>query len=159
MRFYAPVAQLDRASDYGSEGLGFDSLRVRQFQRSHLDFVQVALLLGGPAHPGLGGEFDGGNSRFTSSHAATISEILKSGVRRFNRKERKERREDAGLVLCAERARGRRGVGCEAQRTSRGDSIRRGSLLQLPMLSLEADRFDDPTQCAGEGHKLQKVAR
>ena len=28
---YAPVAQLDRASDYGSEGLGFDSLRVRQF--------------------------------------------------------------------------------------------------------------------------------
>ena len=27
----APVAQLDRASDYGSEGLGFDSLRVRQF--------------------------------------------------------------------------------------------------------------------------------
>src|SRR5947209_1462205 len=29
--FHAPVAQLDRASDYGSEGLGFDSLRVRQF--------------------------------------------------------------------------------------------------------------------------------
>jgi hypothetical protein len=27
--FHAPVAQLDRASDYGSEGLGFDSLRVR----------------------------------------------------------------------------------------------------------------------------------
>ena len=25
----APVAQLDRASDYGSEGLGFESLRVR----------------------------------------------------------------------------------------------------------------------------------
>ena len=25
---YAPVAQLDRASDYGSEGLGFESLRV-----------------------------------------------------------------------------------------------------------------------------------
>ena len=24
----APVAQLDRASDYGSEGLGFESLRV-----------------------------------------------------------------------------------------------------------------------------------
>jgi hypothetical protein len=29
--FRAPVAQLDRASDYGSEGLGFDSLRVRHF--------------------------------------------------------------------------------------------------------------------------------
>jgi hypothetical protein len=29
--FHAPVAQLDRASDYGSEGLGFDSLRVRHF--------------------------------------------------------------------------------------------------------------------------------
>ena len=28
----APVAQLDRASDYGSEGLGFESLRVRHFQ-------------------------------------------------------------------------------------------------------------------------------
>src|SRR6516225_6888360 len=27
----APVAQLDRASDYGSEGLGFESLRARQF--------------------------------------------------------------------------------------------------------------------------------
>ncbi len=25
----APVAQLDRASDYGSEGWGFDSLRAR----------------------------------------------------------------------------------------------------------------------------------
>ncbi len=25
---YAPVAQLDRASDYGSEGLGFESLQV-----------------------------------------------------------------------------------------------------------------------------------
>ena len=30
--FRAPVAQLDRASDYGSEGLGFDSLWVRHFQ-------------------------------------------------------------------------------------------------------------------------------
>ena len=26
---YAPVAQLDRASDYGSEGYGFDSFRAR----------------------------------------------------------------------------------------------------------------------------------
>lgn len=25
---YAPVAQLDRASDFGSEGLGFESLRA-----------------------------------------------------------------------------------------------------------------------------------
>ncbi len=30
---HAPVAQLDRASDYGSEGLGFDSLRVHHFHR------------------------------------------------------------------------------------------------------------------------------
>ena len=27
----APVAQLDRASDYGSEGLGFESLRACHF--------------------------------------------------------------------------------------------------------------------------------
>ena len=27
---HAPVAQLDRASDYGSEGLGFESSRARQ---------------------------------------------------------------------------------------------------------------------------------
>jgi hypothetical protein len=29
---HAPLAQLDRASDYGSEGWEFDSLRVRQFK-------------------------------------------------------------------------------------------------------------------------------
>ena len=29
---YAPVAQLDRASDYGSEGWGFKSLRVHHFE-------------------------------------------------------------------------------------------------------------------------------
>src|SRR5437660_6669530 len=29
-----PVAQLDRASDFGSEGWGFDSLRGRHFSRS-----------------------------------------------------------------------------------------------------------------------------
>ena len=28
--FCGPVAQLDRASDFGSEGWGFDSLRGRQ---------------------------------------------------------------------------------------------------------------------------------
>ena len=33
---YAPVAQLDRASDFGSEGWGFDSLRVHL--ESNLDF-------------------------------------------------------------------------------------------------------------------------
>jgi hypothetical protein len=27
----APVAQLDRASDFGSEGWGFDSLRVHEY--------------------------------------------------------------------------------------------------------------------------------
>ena len=29
----APVAQLDRASDYGSEGLGFESLRACSFNK------------------------------------------------------------------------------------------------------------------------------
>ena len=29
---YASVAQLDRASDYGSEGCGFDSCQVRQIK-------------------------------------------------------------------------------------------------------------------------------
>ena len=29
----APVAQLDRASDYGSEGWGFDSLQARHFNK------------------------------------------------------------------------------------------------------------------------------
>jgi hypothetical protein len=38
--FRAPVAQLDRASDYGSEGLGFDSLRVRQSFIPKRDFVE-----------------------------------------------------------------------------------------------------------------------
>ena len=33
----APVAQLDRASDYGSEGLGFESLRARHFSSRGLD--------------------------------------------------------------------------------------------------------------------------
>jgi hypothetical protein len=31
-----PVAQLDRASDFGSEGWGFDSLRGRHFNREGL---------------------------------------------------------------------------------------------------------------------------
>ena len=30
----APVAQLDRASDFGSEGSGFESLRARQLDLS-----------------------------------------------------------------------------------------------------------------------------
>ncbi len=30
----APVAQLDRASDFGSEGLGFESLRAHQLDLS-----------------------------------------------------------------------------------------------------------------------------
>lgn len=33
---FAPVAQLDRASDYGSEGLGFESLQVREKKQSPL---------------------------------------------------------------------------------------------------------------------------
>jgi hypothetical protein len=35
----APVAQLDRASDYGSEGLKFESSRVRHFDRAALAWV------------------------------------------------------------------------------------------------------------------------
>lgn len=31
----APVAQLDRALDYGSKGLGFESLRARQLSIHH----------------------------------------------------------------------------------------------------------------------------
>ncbi len=31
----ALVAQLDRASDYGSEGWGFESLRARQISAGH----------------------------------------------------------------------------------------------------------------------------
>ena len=31
----APVAQLDRASDYGSEGLGFESLRVHDLNYNY----------------------------------------------------------------------------------------------------------------------------
>ena len=40
-----PVAQLDRASDYGSEGLGFNSLRVHQFQSPLRTNVREGLLL------------------------------------------------------------------------------------------------------------------
>ncbi len=38
----APVAQLDRASDYGSEGLGFESLRacfLQQLFQKNAGFV------------------------------------------------------------------------------------------------------------------------
>src|SRR5690349_5536832 len=38
--FWAPVAQLDRASDYGSEGLGFESLRARHFPRRHFHLTR-----------------------------------------------------------------------------------------------------------------------
>ena len=31
LNFYASVAQLDRASDFGSEGRGFESYRVRHY--------------------------------------------------------------------------------------------------------------------------------
>ena len=38
---HAPVAQLDRASDYGSEGYGFDSFRAR-----HIRFIRGVAQLG-----------------------------------------------------------------------------------------------------------------
>ena len=37
----APVAQLDRASDYGSEGLEFDSLRVYHFYCLFFSFTSA----------------------------------------------------------------------------------------------------------------------
>ena len=43
----APVAQLDRASDYGSEGLGFDSLRVHN---KGFSFLKPFLLYGTSMH-------------------------------------------------------------------------------------------------------------
>ncbi len=42
--FHAAVAQLDRASDYGSEGLGFDSLRLRHFYRISMKFLLLSLI-------------------------------------------------------------------------------------------------------------------
>jgi hypothetical protein len=42
---HAPVAQLDRASDYGSEGLGFDSLRVRHFEAPAIQQVAGVFVL------------------------------------------------------------------------------------------------------------------
>ena len=46
-RCCAPVAQLDRAPDYGSGGLGFESLRARQFARvSEVSDFSILLLNG-----------------------------------------------------------------------------------------------------------------
>ena len=38
---FVPVAQLDRASDYESEGWEFESLRARHVPQSHRDFVHL----------------------------------------------------------------------------------------------------------------------
>ena len=38
-----PVAQLDRASDYGSEGWGFESLRARTYKYQYQYQYQVAV--------------------------------------------------------------------------------------------------------------------
>ena len=45
-KILAPVAQLDRASDYGSEGCGFDSCRARQFNKREVAQLGRALGLG-----------------------------------------------------------------------------------------------------------------
>jgi hypothetical protein len=37
---HGPVAQLDRASDFGSEGWGFDSLRGRHCHSFHVELPQ-----------------------------------------------------------------------------------------------------------------------
>ena len=50
---YAPVAQLDRASDYGSEGLGFESLRARYINAGQSPFSE-GLFLNGYITPWIG---------------------------------------------------------------------------------------------------------
>jgi len=42
------VAQLDRASDYGSEGLGFESLRDRERSIDNYKIIDAFLFLGNP---------------------------------------------------------------------------------------------------------------
>jgi hypothetical protein len=42
---WAPVAQLDRASDYGSEGWGFESLRARLKPKARQPVSGVSLSL------------------------------------------------------------------------------------------------------------------
>ena len=44
--YLAPVAQLDRASDYGSEGYGFDSCRARHIYFMFRDVAQLGRALG-----------------------------------------------------------------------------------------------------------------
>ena len=43
-----PVAQLDRAPDYGSGGLGFESLRDHLERKMYLGFAEIFLFLGVP---------------------------------------------------------------------------------------------------------------
>ena len=43
IKYYVRVAQLDRASDYGSEGYGFDSYRARHLKFNYI-FREVAQL-------------------------------------------------------------------------------------------------------------------
>lgn len=40
---YAPIAQLDRASDYGSEGLRFDSLWAHHYTQVVVHFYQMVI--------------------------------------------------------------------------------------------------------------------
>ena len=42
---YVPIAQLDRASDYGSEGWGFDSSWARQTKK-HIKYPYSACIHG-----------------------------------------------------------------------------------------------------------------
>ena len=42
---FAPVAQLDRASDYGSEGRGFESSRARHRKPAYMQHAQASLFL------------------------------------------------------------------------------------------------------------------
>ena len=48
----APLAQLDRALDYGSKGWGFDSSRVRHFSRRQGRVVHMEPRVGGSTPPG-----------------------------------------------------------------------------------------------------------
>src|SRR2546427_2426652 len=62
-------SSMDRASDYGSEGWGFNSLRARHHHMGHPAAIQdlKARLAGGPPGgvlPGAGGSGDSGGTTF-----------------------------------------------------------------------------------------------
>ena len=76
--FGAPVAQLDRASDYESEGRRFESFRVRHLFRGftlrRLPPIFLPYGAGAPPRPPRGGRHaEAATPRPPRSHAATVS--------------------------------------------------------------------------------------